>query len=178
MLTPNGRFKPNTRLCLSMSDFHPESWNPMWSVSTILMGLQVSHVAGGFPVGCVLFDALCSACSQAFMLDSAPTLGSIETSVARKRQLAAQAMEYNLKTPNFTAMFPDLVAEYEENKKRMEEERATAGAAGVSSQGTHNGHVNGDRVDRKKTDEPGLMTLLVCVSVTIAVLAIVLRLSQ
>lgn len=41
MITPSGRFKPNTRLCLSMSDFHPESWNPMWSVSTILMGLQV-----------------------------------------------------------------------------------------------------------------------------------------
>jgi ubiquitin-conjugating enzyme E2 J2 len=29
MLTPSGRFKPNTRLCLSMSDFHPETWNPM-----------------------------------------------------------------------------------------------------------------------------------------------------
>lgn len=46
MLTPSGRFKPNTRLCLSMSDFHPESWNPMWSVSTILMGLQVRHAVG------------------------------------------------------------------------------------------------------------------------------------
>merc|ERR1711907_779787 len=33
MLTKNGRFQPNRRLCLSMSDFHPESWNPMWSVS-------------------------------------------------------------------------------------------------------------------------------------------------
>tara|TARA_B110000091_G_C13396359_1_gene302273 strand:+ start:87 stop:416 length:330 start_codon:yes stop_codon:yes gene_type:complete len=31
MLTPNGRFEIGTRLCLSMSDFHPESWNPMWS---------------------------------------------------------------------------------------------------------------------------------------------------
>ena len=33
-----GRFAVNTRLCLSMSDFHPESWNPMWSVSCILIG--------------------------------------------------------------------------------------------------------------------------------------------
>jgi len=39
MATPNGRFKTNTRLCLSMSDFHPETWNPMWSVSSILTGL-------------------------------------------------------------------------------------------------------------------------------------------
>lgn len=29
MLTPNGRFAPNTNLCLSMTDYHPESWNPM-----------------------------------------------------------------------------------------------------------------------------------------------------
>lgn len=38
MVTPNGRFKTNTRLCLSMSDFHPDTWNPAWSVSTILTG--------------------------------------------------------------------------------------------------------------------------------------------
>lgn len=39
MLTPNGRFKTEERICLSISDFHPESWNPMWSVDTIIMGL-------------------------------------------------------------------------------------------------------------------------------------------
>ena len=39
MITPNGRFKPNAKICLSMSDFHPETWNPMWSVSTVLHGL-------------------------------------------------------------------------------------------------------------------------------------------
>lgn len=33
------RFKTNTRLCLSISDFHPDTWNPAWSVSTILTGL-------------------------------------------------------------------------------------------------------------------------------------------
>ena len=26
MLTPSGRFETGTRLCLSMSDFHPETW--------------------------------------------------------------------------------------------------------------------------------------------------------
>lgn len=39
MITPNGRFKTDYRLCLSMSDYHPGSWNPAWSVSTILTGL-------------------------------------------------------------------------------------------------------------------------------------------
>ena len=40
MVTPSGRFQSNTRLCLSMSDYHPESWNPSWSVASILTGLQ------------------------------------------------------------------------------------------------------------------------------------------
>jgi ubiquitin-protein ligase len=39
MITPNGRFKTNSRLCLSISDFHPDTWKPAWSVSTILTGL-------------------------------------------------------------------------------------------------------------------------------------------
>lgn len=33
IFTPNGRFAVNTKLCLSITDYHPESWNPMWSVS-------------------------------------------------------------------------------------------------------------------------------------------------
>jgi len=40
MHTPNGRFQPSSRLCLSISDFHPKSFNPAWSVSTILIGLM------------------------------------------------------------------------------------------------------------------------------------------
>ena len=46
MLTPNGRFQTNTRLCLSISDFHPDTWNPAWSVATILTGL-LSFMVGG-----------------------------------------------------------------------------------------------------------------------------------
>ena len=39
MLTLNGRFVTNTRICMSMSDYHPETWNPLWSVASILTGL-------------------------------------------------------------------------------------------------------------------------------------------
>ena len=51
MNTPNGRFKTHTRLCLSISDYHPDTWNPAWSVATILTGLL------------------------SFMLEKSPTLG-------------------------------------------------------------------------------------------------------
>ena len=37
--TPSGRFQPNQRICYSFSDFHPELWNPVWSIRTILTGL-------------------------------------------------------------------------------------------------------------------------------------------
>merc|ERR1712061_968527 len=40
MLTPSGRFEINTRICTTMSDFHPDTWNPAWNVETILIGLQ------------------------------------------------------------------------------------------------------------------------------------------
>ena len=39
MITPSGRFEPMKRICLSISDFHPESWNPTWKVETILTAL-------------------------------------------------------------------------------------------------------------------------------------------
>lgn len=52
MSTPSGRFQPDTRLCLTMSDFHPSLWNPSWSVATILNGL-LSFMVSNFPV-CLL----------------------------------------------------------------------------------------------------------------------------
>lgn len=39
MHTPSGRFQPSQRLCLSISDFHPKSFNPAWEVRTILLGV-------------------------------------------------------------------------------------------------------------------------------------------
>ncbi|KFO64811.1 Ubiquitin-conjugating enzyme E2 J2 [Corvus brachyrhynchos] len=85
MITPNGRFKCNTRLCLSITDFHPDTWNPAWSVSTILTGLL------------------------SFMVEKGPTLGSIETSEFTKRQLAAQSLAFNLKDKVFCELFPEVV---------------------------------------------------------------------
>eukprot|EP00555_Chaetoceros_dichaeta_P014576 CAMPEP_0198271018 /NCGR_PEP_ID=MMETSP1447-20131203/47473_1 /TAXON_ID=420782 /ORGANISM="Chaetoceros dichaeta, Strain CCMP1751" /LENGTH=450 /DNA_ID=CAMNT_0043963389 /DNA_START=12 /DNA_END=1364 /DNA_ORIENTATION=- len=39
MRTPSARFQPDQKICFSMSDFHPELWNPMWSIRSILTGL-------------------------------------------------------------------------------------------------------------------------------------------
>lgn len=93
MLTPNGRFKTGRRLCLSMSDFHPESWNPMWSVSTIISGLI------------------------SFMVENSPTLGSIQTDRSQKRKFARLSLDFNAKDPTFVKLFPELM---DLHKKRVE----------------------------------------------------------
>ncbi|CAI5984349.1 unnamed protein product [Closterium sp. NIES-65] len=88
MLTPNGRFATSTRICMSMSDFHPETWNPMWSVASILTGLL------------------------SFMSDDAVTAGSIVASEADRRKLARLSMPNNCRSPVFRKLFPDLVDSY------------------------------------------------------------------
>lgn len=90
MTTPNGRFMTQKKICLSMSDFHPESWNPMWSVSSILTGLL------------------------SFMMDNSPTTGSVNTTVAEKQRLAKASMAFNCKNATFRKLFPEYVEKYEE----------------------------------------------------------------
>ncbi|KTF90305.1 hypothetical protein cypCar_00036967 [Cyprinus carpio] len=68
-------------------DFHPDTWNPAWSVSTILTALL------------------------SFMVENIPTLGSIETSDFTKRELSAQSLTYNLKDRVFCELFPEVVEE-------------------------------------------------------------------
>ncbi|ODV79242.1 ubiquitin-conjugating enzyme E2 6 [Suhomyces tanzawaensis NRRL Y-17324] len=86
MVTPNGRFACNQRLCLSISDFHPDTWNPAWSVSTILTGLL------------------------SFMTGDEKTAGSITSSDSVKRKLARESKEWNMReNVRFRKQFPDLV---------------------------------------------------------------------
>ncbi|KAJ7902467.1 UBC-like protein [Mycena leptocephala] len=83
MLTPSGRFVPDTKICLSMSDFHPGSWNPAWSVTTICTGIL------------------------SFMLSDEITTGSVTSTEAEKRTFAAGSHAWNIAQPRFKEAFPD-----------------------------------------------------------------------
>ena len=39
MFTPSGRFECSKPICTSFSNYHPESWNPLWGVESIVIGL-------------------------------------------------------------------------------------------------------------------------------------------
>ncbi|EIW85254.1 UBC-like protein [Coniophora puteana RWD-64-598 SS2] len=45
LLTPNGRFELNTKICISFTSYHEEEWQPAWGVRTAIIGLQ-----GFFPL--------------------------------------------------------------------------------------------------------------------------------
>lgn len=52
MLTPSGRFEINTKICLSISSYHPESWQPSWSVESALVALiAFMQTEGGGAIG-------------------------------------------------------------------------------------------------------------------------------
>jgi len=41
MWTPSGRFIPGKDICLSASNYHPESWTPRWSIQGIVNALRL-----------------------------------------------------------------------------------------------------------------------------------------
>ena len=52
VLTPNGRFAENQSICMSMTEWHQESWNPAWSSQAIVTGFisfmsANEHTSGG-----------------------------------------------------------------------------------------------------------------------------------
>ena len=98
MITPSGRFETNTKICLSMSSFHPESWNPSWSVSTILLGIM------------------------SFMYEDTITTGSIETTIKQKKRYARKSLKFNKKFDNFKNFLKKQVTSFDTYIVNDEEE--------------------------------------------------------
>ncbi|KZP20826.1 UBC-like protein [Athelia psychrophila] len=73
ILTPNGRFELNTKICISFTNYHEDLWQPAWGVRTAIIGLQ-----GFFPLK-----------GQA-----AVGVGSIEYPVSERKRLAALSREW------------------------------------------------------------------------------------
>ena len=67
---------------MSMSDYHPESWNPSWSVETLLVGLQ------------------------SFMYEESQAIGSLRgVPTAERRRLAQQSKAFNARNGIYRELF-------------------------------------------------------------------------
>jgi len=105
MITPSGRFQPATRLCLSISDFHPKSFNPAWEVSTILIGLL------------------------SFMTSEEMTTGSVRASDAERRIFAQRSSWWN-STGGGSIRPEDLPSDPNANPNNLPVTKATRGGPG------------------------------------------------
>jgi hypothetical protein len=85
MITPSGRFAVLTKICMSMSDFHPELWNPAWTVRTILVGML------------------------SFMNTEELTTGGIRASEATRIQYARDSLTLISKDEIVQEIFPDII---------------------------------------------------------------------
>ena len=71
VLTSNGRFEIHTKICLSISGHHPESWQPSWSIRTALLailGFMPTHGGGA--------------------------IGSLDYTPEERKRLAKKSLEY------------------------------------------------------------------------------------
>jgi len=101
---------------MSMSDYHPDQWNPAWCVESILKGLV------------------------SFMLEGTATAGSITTTAEEKERRALESGAHNLKNPTFCDLFPEMVdmitAEHErrENAAAAGKPEASKAASGQDAE--------------------------------------------
>mmetsp|Transcript_82035 Transcript_82035/g.166043 ORF Transcript_82035/g.166043 Transcript_82035/m.166043 type:complete len:230 (-) Transcript_82035:26-715(-) len=90
-----------------MSDFHPESWNPMWSVATIIQGVQ------------------------SFMASDELTTGGLKASEGDRKKFAKLSVPYNKK--NYPNLFDgDIEAAFESahlSCQKAEEKNAKSNSA-------------------------------------------------
>lgn len=101
ILTPNGRFEVNKKICLSISGHHPESWQPSWSLRTAMLaiiGFMPTHGAGA--------------------------LGSLDYSPEERKLLAKKSRDF--KCPSCGCINNILKPVTEESKKTTEEARELA----------------------------------------------------
>ncbi|XP_074652077.1 uncharacterized protein LOC141906682 isoform X2 [Tubulanus polymorphus] len=137
LLTPNGRFELNTKICLSISGHHPESWRPSWSIRTALLaiiGFMPTH--GGGALGSLNYtteerkilakksqDWKCTQCGHIKYLLKPVTEASKETDKEAK-ELASQI---SFKGENKTK---------KENEKKLIEPTTTTRADSTSTNST------------------------------------------
>eukprot|EP00039_Didymoeca_costata_P007314 m.98455 g.98455 ORF g.98455 m.98455 type:complete len:284 (-) comp13637_c1_seq4:1929-2780(-) len=153
ILTPNGRFEVGTKICLTISAHHPESWQPSWSIRTVLMALiSFLPTEGKGAIGAVEYPdderRRLARKSRTWKCDVCKAdMGTALCSEVKAKELSAEdkkAME-TMHSMGFAA--PKAEKKSQENeKKEVSPETNEAGSASLS----HNNN-NNDTANQNKT---------------------------
>ncbi|KAG9325178.1 hypothetical protein KVV02_002032 [Mortierella alpina] len=130
-LTPNGRFELHKKVCLSITGYHPEYWQPAWGIRTVLVA-----VMGFLPT------------------QSKGAIGGLDTSVTARKTLAIKSKTWACSTCKLenVVILPDVAPEnavkaslkademppefsfgYESDKKKEEKQENTASSSNSNS---------------------------------------------
>jgi len=73
MLTPSGRFRTETKICLTNSGYHKDMWSPMWNIKNMVIGFV-----------------------SVFLSDDTKGISHIKDSPSERKQMAINSMKYNM----------------------------------------------------------------------------------
>jgi len=74
MLTPSGRFKVDSKICLTNTSYHKENWTPIWNLENMTVGFY-----------------------SIFSADVDTGISHIKDSPAERRRMAKESYDYNMK---------------------------------------------------------------------------------
>jgi ubiquitin-protein ligase len=73
MLTPSGRFKTDSKICLTNSGYHRDMWSPMWNIKNMVIAFV-----------------------SVFLSDDTKGISHIKESPSERKQKASESINYNM----------------------------------------------------------------------------------
>lgn len=96
MITPSGRFKTNEDICMSFTNYHTESWNPLWTIGAILVGFVSFMVSDELTTGIILYS-----------------------NEEKIKNFAKESKDFNQRNDIFKTVFPHLVNNQQGGGQKM-----------------------------------------------------------
>ena len=105
VLTPNGRFVTNTKICMTFSSFHPETWTPSYTLTTLL----VSFVSF-------------------FAEERSNAIGVMQSTAAQKRAFAQDSVAWCQRHAHGNAKYSDMLPIFKHLKPGLQSDAAVSAA--------------------------------------------------
>eukprot|EP00930_Biecheleria_cincta_P049132 TRINITY_DN34381_c0_g1_i1.p1 TRINITY_DN34381_c0_g1~~TRINITY_DN34381_c0_g1_i1.p1 ORF type:complete len:341 (-),score=64.38 TRINITY_DN34381_c0_g1_i1:110-1099(-) len=101
LLTPNGRWEVNKKICLSNTSYHPDQWQPAWGIRTMMEALR-SHfpVPGDGAIGAIDWPSDLRRKLAKESLDFISSPGASSQWAQRNRELLPELSPEELKEEN------------------------------------------------------------------------------